>query len=270
METIKESLIKKKVQELYAMNNVWYIDDSKIYSCYHQELLEFEKMSYPKNGNLLLEIGAGRGRILMSFAKRYRMIIAVDISEKMLSDLKNKCAREKVNNVYLVRGDAENLPFKDNIFELVLAPEVIGHCPNPNKLVLEMIRMIGIRDGIGILSTAANYLSLPGLVGQAKSSYNCFLKPKNLKVLFSAIKSYLASSRKFWLYQQGYCRDSFFSIRKILRNLELKIEKVSGAGILPAYLSMRADAIEKLSIFFPFKFFSRVIIVSFKNKESYD
>lgn len=263
LEDSDKFLIQEKVRALYSAERVWYIDDTKEYACYHKELAEFVRMTKPKAGNLLLEVGAGRGRISLSFADKYRKIIALDLSEKMLGALKRYCADKKIENIILIQGDGQLLPFKDDVFNLVIAPEVIGHCPDPVKLMLEIKRVMK-NECVGALSTAANYLSIPGLFAQFKSLLNCFFKKKTFSGLVADTKSYLISHRGFWLSKQGYCRDSFFFIKGILKKAQLRIKSVSGAGILPVYLSMRLNIIEKMSARFPFKFFSRVIIVAFE------
>ena len=242
MKNREASLLKNKVQDLYSQEGVWRIDESPEYACFHKELEEYKKMAGAEKGDLYLEIGAGRGRVLTEFTGKYRKLVAIDISDKMVGSLKDK----HYGNLYIIKADAENLPFKDSIFDLVLAPAVIGHCADPLKIALGMKRVMK-NNGMGIISTTANSLSIPGLFGQIKS----FLKHKSF-------------SREFFLLSQGYCRDSYFFIRKILLEAKLKIQKVSGTGMLPTYLSMRAKKIEKMSSWFPFKFFSRVIIISFK------
>lgn len=239
MKHINKTLVSKKVRELYGTGNVWYIDNSPEYACFHKEVAEYKKLASRKSEGLLLEIGAGRGRVLEEF--KNKKIVAIDISETMINILKNKYGKD----VYIIQADAENLPFKDCSFDLALAPAVVGHCVEPLKLALEMKRVIK-NDGFGIISTTANSLSIPGLYGQMKS----FFEHKSL-------------SRNFLLLKQGYCRDSYFLIRNILRKAKVKIKNVRGTGILPSYFSIRNKTIEKLSNFFPFKFFCRVIIVSF-------
>lgn len=248
MKKIDETLIKNKVRELYSQDGVWYIDNSPEYACFRQELVEYKKMAVAKNGDLFLEIGAGRGRVLAEFTDRCRKLIAVDISDKMINNLKSK----RLDNVYIIKADAQRLPLKSHIFDLVFAPAVIGHCGDPLGVALEMKRVMK-DDGAGIISTTANSLSIPGIFGQMKS----FLEHKSF-------------SRDLLLLKQGYCRDSYFFIRKSLIKAGLRLKNVSGTGLLPSFLaiSMRAKIFEKLCAFFPFKYFCRVIIISFKKPAS--
>lgn len=258
----EDSQIREKVQGLYGGKDVWYIDSSPVYACYHREEAEFKRLSVPKKGNLLLEIGAGRGRILRHFKNDFNKIVAVDISEKMISELKENCRKNNISNICIVIADAEHLPFKEHVFDVVIAPEVIGHCINPGQLVSEIIRLKKEKS-VCVLSTAANYLSIPGFAAQVKSIYNCFFKHKRLTEIRKNIGLYISNPRKFWLFQQGYTRDTYFGIKKVLKSKKRNIASVSGAGILPTFLGIRFKGMEKLSLFFPFKFFSRVIIVAF-------
>jgi SAM-dependent methyltransferase len=248
MEKIDRALIKNKVNELYDQDGVWYIDNSPEYACFHKELVEYNKMVPLKNADLFLEIGAGRGRVLSEFTDRCRKFIAVDISDKMINNLKGR----HLNNVYIIKADAQRLPLKERIFDLVFAPAVIGHCSDPVEVASEMKRVMR-DDGTGIISTTANSLSIPGLFGQIKS----FLEHKSF-------------SRDFLLLKQGYCRDSYFLIKKALLKAGLRLKNVSGTGLLPSFLdiSVRAKTLEKLCGIFPFKYFCRVIIISFKKSTS--
>jgi hypothetical protein len=98
------------------------------------------------------------------------------------------------------------------------------------------------------------------MVGQLKSIRNCLRQYK------LNINEYFSSPRRFWIARQGYCRDTYFSIRKAFNQTQLEIEEVSGAGILPSFLSARAKILENLSIFYPIKYFCRVILFSFRQK----
>jgi ubiquinone/menaquinone biosynthesis C-methylase UbiE len=52
----------------------------------------------------------------------------------------------------LVQGDALNLPFKDESFDIVTAFEVIEHLYDPQKALGEIRRILKM-DGIALIST---------------------------------------------------------------------------------------------------------------------
>ncbi len=95
-----------------------------------------------KRANLTLDIGCGYGRFakLLSDKKVSTTIICADISKNALKSsikyLKNR------KNIFFVNADAENLPFKNNIFDLVLCIEVISYTDNPGKVLSQIYRVM--------------------------------------------------------------------------------------------------------------------------------
>ncbi len=79
---------------------------------------------YPlPQGSRVLEIGCGTGRTSCHLARCGYQVTAVDSNESMLKRAERRIAREEAK-VKLVRGDAEQLPFPDGIFDLVFVESV--------------------------------------------------------------------------------------------------------------------------------------------------
>jgi len=79
----------------------------------------------------------------------------VTAKEKLL---RNKALTDRVT---YVQADAQNLPFGENSFDIVISCETIEHVPDPRAAVREMYRVC--RSG-GILHlTTPNYLNFIGL-----------------------------------------------------------------------------------------------------------
>lgn len=109
-------------QQIAATNGIHYVDrigKLKNYPIY--------QLPVPKvNGGIMLDIGNGWGRWLVAGANAGYIPVGIDIrlefcqtARKVLSDLGK--------NGYSVVADLENLPFKDNIFDLVWSFSVIQH-----------------------------------------------------------------------------------------------------------------------------------------------
>ncbi len=86
-----------------------------------------------------LEVGCAEGYYLKFITKKdsspefHR--VGLDISKAYLFKAKiNTCGAT------LVLGDASNLPFKDNCFDLVFCSEVLEHVPDPKKVFAELTR----------------------------------------------------------------------------------------------------------------------------------
>src|SRR3989344_8317006 len=77
----------------------------------------------------ILDIGAGTGRLSVLLANRGARVTALDVSPKMLEKIK----KAKNQEIKIVIGDAENLPFADNTFDIVVAAFLIVHLKDPTK-----------------------------------------------------------------------------------------------------------------------------------------
>ena len=86
-----------------------------------------------------LDVGCGTGLILRHLPANS---IGLDISSHNLET----CAHH-VPTAQLIQGDAENLPFVDGSFSLVICTEVLEHLPNPSQAVAEIGRCL-TRDGV--------------------------------------------------------------------------------------------------------------------------
>lgn len=92
------------------------------------------------HGKKVLEIGCGAGTDFLQFARAGADINGIDLTPKSV-ELINK--RLKLYNVKgtIKQGDAENLQFDDNEFDLVYSWGVIHHSPNTEKTIEEIYRV---------------------------------------------------------------------------------------------------------------------------------
>ncbi|WP_415280928.1 class I SAM-dependent methyltransferase [Candidatus Nitrososphaera sp. FF02] len=82
----------------------------------------------------LLEVGCGSGYYLTFLNKiGVKRIIGADISLSKLTHLKGLLPESE-----LIVCDAQHLPFRNNIFDLVLCSEVIEHLPDPGIILKEI------------------------------------------------------------------------------------------------------------------------------------
>lgn len=70
----------------------------------------------------VLEIGCGTGIFTNNFYQRGICPIGIDISLDLL-----KKAKERNPRIIFIQADAENLPFKENVFDFVLGISVLHH-----------------------------------------------------------------------------------------------------------------------------------------------
>jgi ubiquinone/menaquinone biosynthesis C-methylase UbiE len=88
--------------------------------------------------NSLLDAGCAEGfyiKILTAHLKT-PTAVGLDIAKGYLHK-----AKMKVPNSQFVLGDAHNLPFKDNAFDLVLCSELLEHTLDPGRVLRELLRV---------------------------------------------------------------------------------------------------------------------------------
>ncbi len=95
-------------------------------------------MSGVEKGNLVVEIGCGTGFTTEEIVRRVgeKNVYAVDLTPEQMMK-----AVDKFGNVNFVLGDAENLPFKDSVFDAAISAGSIEYWPNPQRGVEEMVRV---------------------------------------------------------------------------------------------------------------------------------
>jgi ubiquinone/menaquinone biosynthesis C-methylase UbiE len=93
-----------------------------------------------KEAGLILDLGCGSGMVTRDIAHLTKgKIIAIDGSEEMIKVAKK--VLKMYNNVELRVGEAESLPFEDNMFDIVTCNLLLMWAQNPQKVVNEMARV---------------------------------------------------------------------------------------------------------------------------------
>jgi len=85
----------------------------------------------------VLDAGCEAGHITIKLAEKGAKVTAIDFIKKPLEKLEEKLkARPKLKkNVTILQADARKLPFKANLFDVVLAAEVLEHMSNLNSFI---------------------------------------------------------------------------------------------------------------------------------------
>lgn len=90
----------------------------------------------PSRRQRALEIGCGEGVIAQKLAQRWRQVAALDLPDAGL----RAEWRDRPGPGYL-HADAQQLPFADRQFEVVVAAEVLEHLPDPARGLAELARV---------------------------------------------------------------------------------------------------------------------------------
>lgn len=92
----------------------------------------------------VLDVGCGTGRLLLKGANPSTKLTGVDISRGMVERASEIFAASSIpeSNYHFLVADAEQLPFAEEQFHLVLSTCVIFLLPNPEAALKEMYRVL--------------------------------------------------------------------------------------------------------------------------------
>jgi len=99
----------------------------------------------------LLDIGAGTGYLSLPASKHAGRVIALDVQLEMLRVLAEKIASNGARNIDLVRGEALSVPVVANSVSHVLAAFVYHEVSDPDMLIAECYRVLGLRGHLTIV-----------------------------------------------------------------------------------------------------------------------
>jgi len=97
-----------------------------------------------KASGKLLDVGCGPG-FFLAYAERYYDVHGIDISEYAI-----RKAKQRINQVKLSVGDATDLDYKNDYFDIVTCFDLLEHLPNP-ALALQEFRRILKNGGVLII-----------------------------------------------------------------------------------------------------------------------
>ena len=108
---------------------------------HHRVLTELSDLKQRRNDSVL-EIGCGTGRLLSFFAPQVRQVAGIDASDGMLGVAERRLAELDLANVTIATGDALNLAFEDQSFDLVYSILVINLIPDYGDVFKEVRRVL--------------------------------------------------------------------------------------------------------------------------------
>jgi ubiquinone/menaquinone biosynthesis C-methylase UbiE len=94
-----------------------------------------------KGHESVLDIATGPGYIAEAFARSAREVIGVDLTAAMLAIGEERSRQSGVANVSFRIGDAQNLPFEQENFDVVVCRLALHHMQEPGRVVSEMARV---------------------------------------------------------------------------------------------------------------------------------
>jgi len=98
------------------------------------------EITAPREGSKVLDLGTGTGGQAFAFGEKGFKVVAVDLSEKMLSVARR---RNKYGNVVFKKADATSLPFRDSFFDVSCVSFVLHEVDHQTRerILAEMSRV---------------------------------------------------------------------------------------------------------------------------------
>ena len=120
-----------------------YLNQSKIrYELEGDIIIPFASFLDSKDLKVL-EIGVGLGADHQKFAEAGADLCGIDLTEQAVQHTNNRFSAFDLNSNVEV-GDAENLSFEDNSFDLVYSWGVLHHSPDTPKAISEVYRVLKV------------------------------------------------------------------------------------------------------------------------------
>ncbi|MFW5847193.1 MAG: class I SAM-dependent methyltransferase [Nanoarchaeota archaeon] len=161
---------------------------------YEKNLVLDSLESFKKKKIKVLDVACGTGRVGLEILK-YNPDIeyqGLDTSKPMIKKLKSKLKEKR--NISLHLGDASNLPFKDEEFDLVYSFHLLWHLERKDqrKIVEEMMRVTkkgGILIFDALNKNSAYNLLRPKFLFKDNESYMNGIRIKEIKKYFGNTKT---------------------------------------------------------------------------------
>jgi ubiquinone/menaquinone biosynthesis C-methylase UbiE len=114
------------------------------------EKLEFVK---PQQADLALDVACGPGVFVLALAPRVRFARGLDLTEELLRRARQLQLQRNVLNAAFDRGQAEQLPYPDAVFDLVTCQCSLHHMPKPAVALAEMVRVMKPEGRLAVIDT---------------------------------------------------------------------------------------------------------------------
>jgi ubiquinone/menaquinone biosynthesis C-methylase UbiE len=100
-------------------------------------------------GQKVLDVATGSGNTAISAARRFSMAIGIDYVPELIEQAKERAQAEGLDVAFDV-GDAENLPYPDASFDVVLSTVGVMFTPDQDRAAKELLRVCKPGGKIGL------------------------------------------------------------------------------------------------------------------------
>ena len=224
---------ENKINE-HLRNQIKYFEDEMLEKFDNYEIEEWQK-NYVNlfldnftdvKDKLILDCGSGSGYLTIELAKRGAFVITCDLTLMNLVKLKETAKKLGLeNNIAFVCCSAEDLPFKDNIFDYFISNAVIEHLPREIEAIQEIDRVTK-KDGGLMITVPLSYKYLNPIllpVNYVHDKRIGHLRRYNQEILVSKFNKFKLKNT----YYTGHTA----KVVKVLANMLVKKELFSATNI---------------------------------------
>ena len=122
-------------------------------------------------GSRVLDVAAGNGNATLAAARRWCDVVSTDYVPSLLESAKTRAAAEG-HTIQFQQADAENLPFPDASFDVVMSTFGVMFTPNQEQAAAELARVCKPGGAIGL----ANWTP-ESFVGQVFKTIGGYIPP---------------------------------------------------------------------------------------------
>jgi len=105
----------------------------------------------------ILEVGGGQGSDAIWISENAAHVVSIDLSSSALRAAHFISKMKNCENISFICGDAEHLPLKEGVFDIVFCKDLLHHVSNPLNTLREMRRIAKI--GGKIIAIEANAIN---------------------------------------------------------------------------------------------------------------
>ncbi len=122
---------------------------------HNTKIKTFKKLVGKRKFNKILDVGCASGRMVNEISKilPHAQLSGIDVYKKAII-----FGKKKYPHIQFKVADAHKLPFRNNSFDLVLSYETIEHVQNPEKVLLEMKRVVKKNGFVIVAMDSGNWL----------------------------------------------------------------------------------------------------------------
>lgn len=173
-----------------------------------------------KEGETILDVGCGRAIDAIELAKKRGKCLGLEPSGRMIDHARERVI-ESGQEVVLVRGIGERLPFKDGVFDKVICKGALDHFPNPDRAVAEIARVL--KPWGKAIITVANFESLSFRLGRRLSRVIDLVYRKD------------SNDKKVWQVPHDHAYKFDYAFLRQVVEPHLKVERSIGISLFFAF-----------------------------------